>query len=875
MSEAQHIAKQNPVAAPEPSQAEATAAQTSAAQPHTDTALTPQALEEQQRHILKQYAIFAHRSKQRNWLLRALARRYTRYFTERRAKSNDKQRILASGLFDVDWYLDQNPDVRHSGQDALEHYVRYGGFEGRDPSRHFDTLAWLQQHPGLIEQQIHPLIHYIDQLPQAPGPVQGRRGNVEALYKQLIASASQPSEEHVAASDHHLSEPSRLRAIAFYLPQFHPFLENDTWWGKGFTEWTNVSKAVPQFVGHYQPRLPGELGFYDLRLPQIQERQVELARQYGLSAFCFHYYWFTGRRRLLELPLDQYVANPNIDFPFCICWANENWTRRWDGQEQDILMEQRHEPQDDLEFIEDVAPLLRDPRYLRVDGKPLLIVYRINLLPNPRRTVETWRNYCREQGIGELHLVVAQSFGIGAPQPYGFDAAVEFPPHGIHIDRQNRNIEFINPDFRGNVYEYSHVVESQLAKDMPEDYVLYRSVFPSWDNEARKPERGHVFHNASPELYLRWLGGICDQTDKRDNPDQKLVFINAWNEWAEGAYLEPDRRYGYAYLQATQQTLAHYPPPQAGLHAAAEVLLGQAKRQHDTAVILHLFYPELWPEIRAGLAHLDSAYDLYVSVPDTAQTTDFAQVLADVPGATLLPFPNRGRDVAPFLTILKGIQPLGYRQVCKLHAKRSLHRADGDRWRHSFLDQLLGSQENVQKILQAFAGNDELGMVGPYGHWLNYAHYWGYPASRPDNLRELAIRMGVSPEDFKRLHFFAGSMFWCRPDSLAPMFNSITPDAFDVELGQIDGTLAHELERLFAGVCQSTGMKVTDNANLHGQPHTVRMYAFAAPSPPMVAGGAAVEWQERIKTQQRYVRLREIVRRIPYARRIYHAIRSM
>lgn len=882
MSEAHHPAQRASVAGPSTEPLPPTRSTVADTACTPDAPCEPETLEQEKRHILKQYAIFAHRSRQRDWLLRALVKRYGSLFALRRQERHDRQRIAASRLFDREWYLQQNPDVRHSGQDALEHYLLHGGFEGRDPSPHFDTLAWLEANPWLIEQQIHPLIHYLDQQPPAgethpaeAAPHEGRRGDTEALYRQLVAGASQPSEEHVAISDHHMSEPSGIRAIAFYLPQFHPFPENDTWWGRGFTEWTNVSKAVPQFVGHYQPRLPGELGFYDLRLPQIQERQVELARQYGLAAFCFHYYWFTGRRRLLELPLNQYVANPNIDFPFCICWANENWTRRWDGQEQDVLMAQRHEPQDDIEFIEDVAPLLKDPRYLRVDGKPLLIVYRINLLPHPRQTAEVWREYCRANGIGEIHLVVAQSFGIGDPHPYGFDAAVEFPPHGIHIDRMNRHINFVNPDFHGNVYEYAHVVESQLAKDMPSEYTLYRSVFPAWDNEARKPGRGHVFHNSTPELYLRWLGGICDQTNKRQNPEEKLVFINAWNEWAEGAHLEPDRRFGYAYLEATQQTLAHFPSPHSGLHDKAAAQLKHAARRHETAVVLHLFYPELWPEIRAGLAPLQGAYDLYVSVPDTAEADDFAELLSDVPGAMLLPFPNRGRDVSPFLTILKGIHTLGYRQVCKLHAKRSLHRADGDRWRRSFLDQLLGSPDHVGKILRAFAEDAQLGMVGPSGHWLDYKRYWGYPASRPDHLRELACELGVSDTDFATLHFFAGSMFWCRPESLAPMFHTISPDAFDVELGQIDGTLAHELERLFAAVCHSTGMRVADSANLRGRPRTVTLYPFAAPSPPMMPTGEEVQWREHVKTQQRYVRLREIVRRIPYARRIYHAIRSL
>jgi glycosyltransferase involved in cell wall biosynthesis/SAM-dependent methyltransferase len=449
--------------------------------------------------------------------------------------------------FDRDYYLKHYPDVANAGVDPLKHFFETGWREGRNPTPHFRTSFYAATYPEAREAGVNPFVHYI-----LEGRRKGLRPNEDEPYTdgRLILDQVTP----VPPFNGRPLTETPARVLAFYLPQFHAIPENDLWWGEGFTEWTNVKAAVPQFQGHYQPHVPGELGYYNLLDRNVQARQIELAKLYGIEGFCFYFYWFAGKR-LLEKPVENWLGDKALDLPFCLCWANENWTRRWDGHDSEILIAQNHSAEDDIEFIKAVAPYLRDQRYVRVDGKPLLIVYRPGLLPDMKETAARWRDWCRKNGIGELHLAYTQSFDEGNPAIYGLDAAIEFPPVRPQVPRIGGGVRPLTRNFAMNLFDWRGFKDrSDNYKDP--GYVLYRGVCTNWDNTARRKAAGTTYANSSPELLKQWLINALNDTIKRfSRKSERLLFVNAWNEWAEGAHLEPDERYGYAWLQATRDAL--------------------------------------------------------------------------------------------------------------------------------------------------------------------------------------------------------------------------------------------------------------------------------------------------------------------------------
>lgn len=598
------------------------------------------------------------------------------------------------------------------------------------------------------------------------------------------------------------------RVLAFYLPQFHPIAENNAWWSPGFTEWTNVSKATPQFTGHLQPRLPADLGFYDLRVPEVRKQQVQLAKTIGVDGFCFHYYWFGGKR-LLEQPLDDFVNDPDLDFPFALCWANENWTRRWDGQEADILIGQKHSPEDDAAVLGDLARYIRSPRYIRVGGRPLILVYRPDALPDARATVERWRTHARALGLGELFVACTNAFGFSDFRGYGFDALVDFPPHAVSVGEITNAVELLNPNFTGKVYDYAAVVGAKVKTLLAsKDARRIPGVMPGWDNEARKPGGGNVFQNASPELFHTWVSAALNAAKQVQRPDERLVFVNAWNEWAEGAYLEPDRWHGHAFGQALRSAIEDGAPRTSAKEGRDDVVLAKGGRS-KAVVLLHLYYADLIAEFATRLKPMGKWADLSISFPDVWTADEVAALSAAFPKARLVAEPNIGRDLAPFISALRWADAQGYEVFCKIHSKRSPHMTGGDAWRDALLSPLL---KNAGSVIEKFQADSALGLIADE----NAHKRLGEDGVMHNNAAAFALlgkKLGFTYDNDTA--FPAGTMFWGKTAA----FKSLTTAEdlpFELELGRIDGTLAHALERAMGAIVTASGHRVEWNCGLDG-----------------------------------------------------------
>jgi len=450
--------------------------------------------------------------------------------------------------FDPEFYLRSYPDVAKAGLDALEHYMIQGFREARRPFDGFDPLYYRRKHLRNAPES-NPFLHYLENRERPDVHPCSPESEISVFGE--IKRRTKPGPFFEKPRPLPKSAIRRTRVLTYYLPQFHAIPENDAWWGDGFTEWANLPRGVPRFADHYQPRIPRDLGHYTLNSPEILERQATMAQAAGIEGFIFYFYWF-NRQRLLEQPLDILLANPQIDLPFCLMWANENWSRRWDGSDDDLLIAQDYRPEDDEALVDCFARYLKDPRYIHCDGRPVLMIYRPGTIPAAPSTIARWRAMFRERhGLNPI-LVMGQAFGDENPDLFGLDGAIEFPPHKVvsGCNLMNDELKLFDNEFSAQVYDYSDVVEHALSQ--PEaPFPLIRTAAPSWDNDARRQGKGLVLHGSTPELYEHWLGGLIEQAQTRTFFGDPVVCINAWNEWAEGAYLEPDQHFGSAYLNAT------------------------------------------------------------------------------------------------------------------------------------------------------------------------------------------------------------------------------------------------------------------------------------------------------------------------------------
>jgi len=421
-----------------------------------------------------------------------------------------------------------------------------------------------------LQEQSNVIGSFQQSLPMRFFYIWSRKG-VGGVAHHAIAKLSAISRQLTIGRHHRRTKSDNrqmnVRPIALYLPQYHPIPENDSWWGEGFTEWTNVSRARPRFSRHFQPHVPADLGFYDLRLPEARQAQADLAREYGIYGFCYYSYWFNGKR-LLSRPFDETLASGQPDFPFCLCWANENWTRIWDGLDKDILMEQSYSEEDDRQHIRWLANAFRDKRYIKVGDRPLFLVYRARSIPDPVKTTSIWRDEARKLGFRELYLCRVESFAEEheCPACLGFDASVEFQPDWSSFPtltmplRRGRMWQYLtrwglsSEAYQQNdVYSYKRLAELMRRRDLP-PYKRFPCVTPGWDNSSRRKRGAIILKGSTPKLYRRWLEATLARFEPY-GPGENLMFINAWNEWGEGSHLEPDKRWGRAYLEATRSAL--------------------------------------------------------------------------------------------------------------------------------------------------------------------------------------------------------------------------------------------------------------------------------------------------------------------------------
>ena len=453
--------------------------------------------------------------------------------------------------FDAAHYLRCYPDVQAAGMDPFEHYLVQGAAEDRSPSPGFDPVFYRARYLRAAPDA-NPLLHY-RQNRHLPGVHPVRPKHDTDIPREVRRNAA-PGPLFEALAPPRPGQP-RAKLLAFYLPQFHPVAENDEWWGKGFTEWTNVARGLPRFAGHYQPRIPRDLGHYRLDDPAVLRHQARLARDAGLHGFVFYFYWFNGRR-LLDGPLEALLADPSIELPFCLMWANENWTRRWDGSEHEVLLAQDYRPADEVMLVATFLRHFADPRYIRLQGRPVLMVYRAGLIP--AGAVQRWRQLFRASGEDPM-FIMAQSFADRDPARHDMDAAVEFPPHKLTdgLEMLNPGLTLLDYDMTARVYGYDDVAHATALA--PQPYPLIRTALPGWDNDARRQGAGMTLHGATPQAYQAWLERLIDAACAQPVGGEALVCINAWNEWGEGAYLEPDVHFGAAFLNATARAVAGAP----------------------------------------------------------------------------------------------------------------------------------------------------------------------------------------------------------------------------------------------------------------------------------------------------------------------------
>ena len=559
---------------------------------------------------------------------------------------------------------------------------------------------------------------------------------------------------------------SDIKPIALFLPQFHSIKENDKWWGEGFTEWVNVKKCNPLYEGHHQPRIPEDpgkyLGYYELTNSEVIKEQIKLAKSHGIYGFGIYYYWFSGKT-LLEKPISIFLNNKDIDFKFLLIWANENWTRKWNGNDKDILIKQEYKKGDPEKFIKDIKKYCIDKRYIKIKGKPIIGIYEASKIPNLKETIYIWRKKAKEYEIGELYILVTlndQTVEYFKNMKL-FNAVYQFSPRDSMIESNQ-----IKYKSKSIYYLYTSILYKKFNLNISNTFDFYYGSMIEFDNTARKKD-SVIFKNYSPEQFYMLNKKIIFLTEKIYKKN-KYIFINAWNEWAEGTYLEPDKKYGYASINALSKAIFNLS------YYDKDYKLNNLENICKIAIQVHVFYEDLINEIINKTNNIPIKYDLYISTNSDIKKNIIEKNIKKYSNANnyeIKIFENKGRDILPFLSQLQN-NIKKYKYICHIHTKKTKFTNFGDEWRNYLYNNLLGNKDIVSEILSDFEMNDKLGIIFPEAFYKVLTTY------KPEitkldifYMNYLLKQLTKSCRIGKKIEFPIGNMFWGKINSIYQIFD--------------------------------------------------------------------------------------------------------
>ncbi|MCL6655302.1 hypothetical protein A6R70_23800 [Agrobacterium rubi] len=742
-----------------------------------------------------------------------------------------------SPSFNKYWYTKRYQDVVDAGFDVYYHYLINGRGEGRYPA--FCEQWYVTEYPDALALDMPPRQHYFaygKERNYQPAPKKS-----DIVNRARLTNFPAAVDTKYSPRENFSGKITNVKALAFYLPQFHETEENNKWWGEGFTEWTNTRKAESRFPGHYQPRVPHEdIGYYDLTDADTIRNQAKLAKEHGIFGFCFYHYWFSGKK-LLNKPVDLLLDNKDIDTNFCLCWANENWTRTWDGLDNEVLVSQNYSDEDPVRFIEDIEKYLVDSRYIKIDGEPVILVYKPSIIPNVGEVFAIWRQFWLLKYGTNLKIWCVRTDTTDhqyAQLDAEFDAVVEFPPHVVphsrHPSKYKMTQSFGNLDCEGHFYDYQKMVDDIVSGNdyspMPSK-PFYRGVMFAWDNSARRDSGQSIWYGFSIEKYYRWLRHIMSYTETTFSPDRRFVFINAWNEWAEGTYLEPDERTGYTNLNVTSRALFKMPFQSGPLPLNAINQTSLTKIPPRIAIHFHIYHVDLVKECISYIL----ASELKCDVIFTTDTeTKRSQIVArthvmDGYNVRTIVTENKGRDVGPMLFSI-GRDLLEYDIIGHFHTKRSHTVEWGDDWRKFLLDNLLPHSSQSLAIINTLWNETDIGIVSAPPYPLIESHVnWG---GLEDRIQEILIELGCDQILPSSPRFPVGNMFWAKVEAIRPLLEKEwTSEDFETENNQVSGTLAHCMERIWPYVASKRGFRYevtcsSSKAVLQPSPPRTRLCLF-------------------------------------------------